>query len=288
MIQLMHHEPMRIRFVEVLNEAGSTNPRKVTQYECLKLASHIIKYILTILVHEQLQAHRMLFTIMDSAQRIFFLKEGGRKVFLATLLADHGIWFEYERWSCCIVDQINFKIEDALRRQKRNIKVDPNQNKVSTKLLSGAFFKDMNKSSEAKQQTKLKEHSTLVIEEVQKFVKFFISFNVPFSQANRLLVQSCEKYEIQKANAHLLCTELIKNQRNAESMFTEQEQLVHSLKKRTSRLRRLGYSHKTLLVGLTVKYIDSDATLLAILCSSRELHEVLAPEIYKQALLRAS
>ncbi len=71
-------------------------------------------------------------------------------------------------------------------------------------------------------------------------------------------------------------------------MFTEVEQRIWSLQKRSNRLCRFGYTDITLIVGCTVKFVDADATLLSILCSSRDMNEILKPEVLKQALLRSS
>ena len=42
----------------------------------------------------------------------------------------------------------------------------------------------------------------------------------------------------------------------------------------------------TLIVGCSIKYIDSDQTLKSILLACRDFNETLSPAIYKQALLR--
>ena len=42
-----------------------------------------------------------------------------RKVYLSTLIADHGIWSDTGNWRDCIEYMIKLKIEDALRRKKR-------------------------------------------------------------------------------------------------------------------------------------------------------------------------
>ena len=69
-------------------------------------------------------------------------------------------------------------------------------------------------------------------------------------------------------------------------MFTDHEQLVMSLQKRSNRLCKLGYSDLTLIVGCSIKFIDSDQTLRNILLLSRDFDEILRGEVYKQALLR--
>ena len=42
----------------------------------------------------------------------------------------------------------------------------------------------------------------------------------------------------------------------------------------------------TLIVGCSIKFIDSDETLRNLLMVSKDFNEILRDEIYKQALLR--
>ena len=56
----------------------------------------------------------------------------------------------------------------------------------------------------------------------------------------------------------MLLTELKSNQKNPSKMFTEHETLVMSLQKRSNRLCKLGFSDLTLIVGCSIKFIDSD------------------------------
>jgi len=64
-------------------------------------------------------------------------------------------------------------------------------------------------------------------------------------------------------------------------MFTEVETRIWSLQKRSNRLCRFGYTDITLVLGCTVKYIDEDMTLRALLLCSRDLNEILKPEVLK-------
>ena len=64
-------------------------------------------------------------------------------------------------------------------------------------------------------------------------------------------------------------------------MFTEHEQLVMSLQKRSNRLCKLGFSDLTLIVGCSVKFMDSDETLRNVLQVSKDFNEILSGEVYK-------
>ena len=84
----------------------------------------------------------------------------------------------------------------------------------------------------------------------------------------------------------MLLTELKSNQKNPSKMFTEHEQLVMSLQKRSNRLCKLGFSDLTLIVGCAIKFVDSDETLRNILLVSKDFNEILRQEVFKQSLLR--
>ena len=64
-------------------------------------------------------------------------------------------------------------------------------------------------------------------------------------------------------------------------MFTEHEQLVMSLQKRSNRLCKLGFSDLTLIVGCAIKFVDSDETLRNILLVSKDFNEILRQEVFK-------
>lgn len=117
--------------------------------------------------------------------------------------------------------------------------------------------------------------------ELSRFVNHLINFSVPYDQANELVVFCCEQFQLEKSKAHILLTELRSNQKNTSKMFTERETRIWSLQKRSNRLLHLGYSDQTLIVGLLLKYIDSDQTLRAILCCSKDFNEILKPVVYK-------
>ena len=121
----------------------------------------------------------------------------------------------------------------------------------------------------------------MIFNELSRFVTYFNNLNLPYEQANQLLIESCEQFMLEKSKAQILCTELRSNQRNTDKMFTEIETRIWSLQKRSNRLCRFGYTNLTLIVGCTIKYIDSDEILRSILCCSRDMHAILKPEVLK-------
>ena len=110
---------------------------------------------------------------------------------------------------------------------------------------------------------------------------------VPFDKAHEILLSTCNLYKLPQAKSHTLLTELKSNQRNTSKMFTEMEMKIWSLQKRSNRLVKFGHSDTTLIIGMSLKFIDSDVTLCNILATSRDMSDFLREEVLKQALLRA-
>lgn len=70
-------------------------------------------------------------------------------------------------------------------------------------------------------------------------------------------------------------------------MFNEKETLYWSLMKRGERLTKFGHSDVTTILGLTIKFIDSDVLLQKLVSLNKDLNEILRDEVLKQTLLRA-
>jgi hypothetical protein len=51
--------------------------------------------------------------------------------------------------------------------------------------------------------------------------------------------------------------------------------------KRGERFRKFGHSDVVLILGLTIKFIDSDKTLRQIVSLNRDLNEILREEVLK-------
>lgn len=71
-------------------------------------------------------------------------------------------------------------------------------------------------------------------------------------------------------------------------MFTAKEQLIVSLQRRGNRLKQWGLTDATMLMGMTIKYLDTDQALFRVLGVCRDFNDLLTDEVLKQSLLRAS
>jgi hypothetical protein len=78
-IHLLNDTRMRIAVTEVMQEISA--PRKVTDIECLKLIGDIIRFILTLFVHEGLFDFEFMGAVLNASHQVYFINNH-RKVFL--------------------------------------------------------------------------------------------------------------------------------------------------------------------------------------------------------------
>jgi hypothetical protein len=64
-------------------------------------------------------------------------------------------------------------------------------------------------------------------------------------------------------------------------MFSDMEMKIWSLQKRSNRLVKFGHSEISLIIGMSIKYIDGDQSLRNLLCTCRDLSEILKEEVLK-------
>jgi hypothetical protein len=64
-------------------------------------------------------------------------------------------------------------------------------------------------------------------------------------------------------------------------MFNEKETVYWSLMKRGERLTKFGYSNTATILGLTIKFIDSDKCLSRIVSLNKDLNEIFRDEVLK-------
>lgn len=149
-------------------------------------------------------------------------------------------------------------------------------------------FKGLMQSKEQKFNEEAAKHSNLIFNELSRFVMHFCNMALPFDLANELLIYFCNIYQMEKSKMHILLTELQSNQKFSAKMFSEREMITWSLLKRGNRLHKFGFSDKTLVIGLTIRFIDSETTLKNLCCLSKDMNEILREEVLKQSLMRAN
>ena len=83
---------------------------ELADYECIKLLADILKFVMTLFVHEQKTDYELLNIILESCQVVYYSAAKKRKVFLSALIADHGIWADAQSWRDMVEYMVRKKI----------------------------------------------------------------------------------------------------------------------------------------------------------------------------------
>ena len=113
----MHNQDLRDCLADIISEVNQ--PLELANYECMKLLADVLRFVMTLFVHEQLNDFKLLYMALQCCQLVYFTAARKRKVYLSSLIADHGIWSDLGNWRDCIDYMLRLKIEDAFRRKKR-------------------------------------------------------------------------------------------------------------------------------------------------------------------------
>ena len=180
---------------------------------------------MTLFVHEQLNDYKLLYMVLQCCQMVYFTAARKRKVYLSSLIADHGIWSDTANWRDCIEYMLRLKMEDAYRRKKRREQMEAKtQSEKSSFGFSLKSGKDSNifkkgfkglkgliQTKEEKQQLELKANANLIFNELSRFVAHFINLTLPYEQSHEVLIWTCENFQVDKTKTHILLTELKSN-----------------------------------------------------------------------------
>lgn len=113
---MLHDSKIRGMLTEILSEI--TTPKRIDNIECLRLISDILRFVLTLFVHEQDADYHLLAVILDCSSHMYYLKDK-RKQNLSYFLVDHGIWSDTGAWRECIEATLKFKMHESVLRMKR-------------------------------------------------------------------------------------------------------------------------------------------------------------------------
>lgn len=142
---------------------------------------------------------------------------------MSALLYDHGVWSDNTNWRECIEFIVKLRIDDAVKRKKRKEQYDKQNGVVSgdkgdPKKEAKEFFKKSSRflkgiltTKEEKEKKLIATHTNMIFNELSHFVQHFVNLHLPFAQANELLLQLCESFNLDKEKSHILLTELKSN-----------------------------------------------------------------------------
>ena len=118
----MHDVELRDCLADIIGEINQ--PLELANYECMKLLADVLRFVMTLFVHEQLTDYKLLYMILQICQLVYFTASKKRKVHLSSLILDHGIWSDSSNWRDTIEYMIKLKLEDAYRRKKIKAQLD--------------------------------------------------------------------------------------------------------------------------------------------------------------------
>ena len=107
---------LRDAMTEVLSDLQA--PRQVFDIECVKILADLMRYMLTIFVHEDKIDFKLLRAMLEASSQIYFV-DNKRRTLVTHYIWDHGIWRNIEAWRMCIEVNITDKITEAAERSKR-------------------------------------------------------------------------------------------------------------------------------------------------------------------------
>lgn len=110
---MMHDTKMRMFMTEILSEI--TANKFINNIECLRLIADILRFVLTLFVHEEGCDFRLMAVILDASQYLYF-SSNRRKQYLSYYLVDHGIWTDTGAWRDCIEAHLKFKMSESVER----------------------------------------------------------------------------------------------------------------------------------------------------------------------------
>lgn len=89
---------MRKELATILSEIKD-RPVELTNYACIKLLADIMRFVMTLFVHEHKIDFDLLSIVLDTCQAVHYgTARSKRKVFLSSLIMDHGIWGDTTNW----------------------------------------------------------------------------------------------------------------------------------------------------------------------------------------------
>lgn len=118
MVALLNNSKLWFAITEVLQDIMA--PRPIENMDCLNLLSDLVRFILTLFVHENSIDYQLLRAMLESSSYLYHVSGlTKRKSLLTHFIMDHGIWADVQAWKECISINIRDKIEESSERTKR-------------------------------------------------------------------------------------------------------------------------------------------------------------------------
>ena len=286
------HENYLSKVVSIYLNAFKS-PRKLANMSIMKSLSEIIKYLITVSIHDKQNDFEIIISVLGCSQYIYAIDETSmRKVLLTHWIKEHGVWQDISKWILWVYKVIENRKQEFVNKKKNNkhrSSVDDSdspQKKSTTQWIKG-FTKYLIGKGSNLDEKNLSDNITknIIFNILSQFIYHMANFGVPLESGNKLILYFCEQHSLDKTRVHTLLTEFEAIQRKGGHILNEKEKLMVPILKRNERLMKFGHDNKTMVMGLVLPYIGDDATWVNVLCTWKQFNEVFKEEIYKHWLI---
>lgn len=279
--ELLHEQYIVKVVANYLHTIKST--REMQDMAVLRSLSDVIKYQLTVGIHDKLNDFELIDAVLGCSQFIYAIDDVHmKKVLLTHWIKDHGVWQDISKWILWIYKAIENRRQEHQDRKstihKPNSEDAPEQIKKSAgRWIKGFAKMVIGRTSQADIEEKKTQENTLksvVFNIMSTYIYHFANFGVTRECGKKLIMYFAEKYTLDQNRTHTLITEFESHQRRGEHILNEREKLMVPLLKRSERLKRYGYDDKTMVIGLWIQYIGDDVTCTNLLGTWKFYNEI--------------
>lgn len=109
--------------------------------DCLNLLSDLIRFLLTLFVHEKQIDYSLLRAMLESSSNLQYVSpHTKRKTLLTHFIMDHGLWSDILSWKECIFINISEKMEESSQRIKKRQELKAKSESTSKFMPSKKIF----------------------------------------------------------------------------------------------------------------------------------------------------
>ena len=214
----------------------------------LKSLSEIIKYLITVSIHDKQNDFEIIHAVLGCSQFIYAIDEKTmRKVLLTHSVREHGIWQDISKWIIWIYKVIENKrqefIEKKLIAQRQDSEESDSPQKKSTTQWIKGWTKMLIGKGGSSDDTMISDGFTknIIFNILSQFIYHFANFGVSLEGGKKLILYFCEKYALDKSRIHTVLSEYEAIQRRGGHILTEKEKLMIPMLKRNERLKKYGW-----------------------------------------------
>lgn len=264
--ELLHENYIGVVVANYLHTIKS--PRKLANVNILKSLSEIIKYLITVSIHDKQNDFEVVHAVLGCSQFIYaFDEKTMRKILLTHSIREHGIWQDISKWILWIYKVIENKRQDyQAKKMSTHRSVTEEDHSSPQKKSTGQWIKGLTKyfagKSPSTDDIMISDDVTknLIFNVLSQFIYHFANFGVSLEGGKKLILYFSEKYSLDKSRIHTVLTEFEAIQRRGGHILNAKEKMLIPILKRNERLKKYGHDEKTMVMGLVIPYIGDDVT----------------------------